>query len=593
MFDKLVKNEKVVVILMCLITFVSRCLLIYYMDGPFIYADEMGYWTHAANMAGVQWSIDGTSWYSYGYSLLLVPLFWISHNMSVVYKLALVLNAIMGVISCLLCYSIAAKLAPKLEKWVIGVLSLVVTMYPAFLAQSYIAWAETELFMLVWLLLWLVLKYEQQDEPERNGGSYKGWKRLGCAALIGLTCGYLYLVHNRTLGIMVACVMIVVLMAAFKKMRWQDGVLILMLLAAVYVVNVPVKGVLSAKAAVHFIDSDTMRGNGISSGVSKMKKLTSVDGIKGLIYSLAGQLWYLTAASGLLLFWGIKACIEKILKEKEHALFYSFTLLSFAGMTAISSLSAMKTKAIDTSQRVRLDPYFFGRYIECILGPILLIALLYLVQQALDKKALLWQGVFLLLLLCTALVLGYRLRGVSDFYVQSCSVFGLEYYRLFGEFSIPLCTAAAAVLSLCLFFGLGRVQPFRAQSAANCVLAQWGRFIAVCGICILFWGLTGLQGIRSFEMVEQRYTRQYAELFDYIGQLDADQIYVYGSYKSAADVQTRTVEKEVIRLSDDFAQIDDVEAGNYLVLETENAKQYGLDKLEVCYEYLDYVVCRK
>jgi hypothetical protein len=53
------------------------------------------------------------------------------------------------------------------------------------------------------------------------------------------------------------------------------------------------------------------------------------------------------------------------------------------------------------------------------------------------------------------------------------------------------------------------------------------------------------------------------------------------------------VEKEVIRLSDDFSQIDDVESGDYVVLETETAEQYGLDKLEVCYEYLDYVVCRK
>jgi phosphoribosylformylglycinamidine (FGAM) synthase PurS component len=137
------------------------------------------------------------------------------------------------------------------------------------------------------------------------------------------------------------------------------------------------------------------------------------------------------------------------------------------------------------------------------------------------------------------------------------------------------------------------MQPAGAESAGGSIFAQRCRLIAACGICILFWGLTGLQGIRSFEMVEQRYTKQYAELFDYISQLDADQIYVYGSYKAAADVQTRTVEKEVIRLSDDFAQIDDVESGDYVVLETETASQYGLDKLEVCYEYLDYVVCRK
>jgi hypothetical protein len=588
MLDKLLKNEKLILILICLAAFVSRCLLVYYMDGPFIYADEMGYWSHAANMAGLQWSIDGTSWYSYGYSLILVPLFWISHNMSVVYKMALVLNAIMGVISCLLCYGIAAKLAPKLEKWVIGVLSLVVTMYPAFLAQSYIAWTETELTMLVWLLLWLVLQYEHQQQKNHS----VNWKMPGCAALIGLICGYLYLVHNRTLGIMVACVLIVVLMVFLKKMRWQDGAVILAMLAAVYLLNTPVKELLKVKFEAGF--ADAVSGNSIQGGIRKIKKLASLNGIMALIFSLDGQLWYLAAASGLLLFWGIKACIEKILKEKEHALFYSFTLLSFAGMTAISSIAAMSTQAIDTSQRIRLDRYFYGRYIECILGPLLLIALLYLVQQALDKKALLWHGAFLLLLLCMALVLGYRLRGINDFYVQSCSVFGIEYYRWFGEFSIGLCTVVAAVLSLCLFFGLGRVQHAKTEHVkAGRLDFHQRRVLAVSIVCILFWGLTGLQGIRSFEMVEQRYTKQYTQLFDHIKELDVDHIYVYGSYKAAADVQTRTVDKEVIRLSDDFSQIDDVETGNYLVMEEETAEQYGIDKLEVCYEYLDYVVCRK
>jgi hypothetical protein len=193
-----------------------------------------------------------------------------------------------------------------------------------------------------------------------------------------------------------------------------------------------------------------------------------------------------------------------------------------------------------------------------------------------------------------ALVLGYRLRGINDFYVQSCSVFGIEYYRWFGEFSIGLCTVVAAVLSLCLFFGLGRVQHAKTEHVkAGRLDFHQRRVLAVSIVCILFWGLTGLQGIRSFEMVEQRYTKQYTQLFDHIKELDVDHIYVYGSYKAAADVQTRTVDKEVIRLSDDFSQIDDVETGNYLVMEEETAEQYGIDKLEVCYEYLDYVVCRK
>jgi hypothetical protein len=142
----------------------------------------------------------------------------------------------------------------------------------------------------------------------------------------------------------------------------------------------------------------------------------------------------------------------------------------------------------------------------------------------------------------------------------------------------------AFVLSLLLLAGFCRKNDIRYRQAGT---------VLVGGICVLFFALTGLQGIRSFEMVEQRYTKQYAELFDYIKGLDADQIYVYGSYKAAADVQNRTVDKEVIRLCYGVAQIDDVETGNYLVLDENTAQEYGLEKLEVCYEYLDYLVCIK
>lgn len=584
MFNIIKKNEKIMLTLMSLLVLISRCLLIYYMDGPYIYADEMGYWSHAANMAGLHWSIDGTAWYSYGYSLILAPLFLISHNMAVVYKLALLLNAVMGVISYLLCYSIAVRLAPKLERWVVGLLALVAAMYPAFIAQSYSAWAETELFMLVWLLLWLVLHYEERQS-------------LWCAGLIGLTCGYLYLVHNRTIGIMVACAMIAVLMVFVKKMRWQDAGVVLLLLLAVYCINPPIKGILNLKYTANFMDTSQGESiNTIAGGIYNMKRASSFEGMLALIYSIDGQLWYLIAASGMLFLWGVKACVDKILKEKEHVLFYSFTLLALAGMVAISTISMMRTAAIDTTQRIRLDPFFYGRYIECILGPVLLLGLLHLAQMMIDKKALLWYGTFVVLMIIMALVLGYRLRGVTDFYVQSCSVYGLEYYRWFGEFSIGLCTAVAVVLSLGLFLGLGIVGSRREgqieeeQAKAGRVKFSQLRLIAACAVCILFWALTGVQGIRSFEMVEQRYTKQYNELFDYIKGLDADRIYVCGSYKAAADIQTRTVDKEVIRLTDAATQIPSVEDGNYLVMETETAEQYGL---EICYEYMDYVVCRE
>ena len=65
--------------------------------GPFIYADEFGYWSHAAHMAGQTWAgvMNGVSWYSFGYSFWLALSFLFSDRMIVMYRIAIILNVMM------------------------------------------------------------------------------------------------------------------------------------------------------------------------------------------------------------------------------------------------------------------------------------------------------------------------------------------------------------------------------------------------------------------------------------------------------------------------------------------------------------------
>ena len=49
--------------------------------------DEYGYWTHAALFTGHDWSdvfAGHMNWYSYGYSLVLTPLFLLTHNLHLI-----------------------------------------------------------------------------------------------------------------------------------------------------------------------------------------------------------------------------------------------------------------------------------------------------------------------------------------------------------------------------------------------------------------------------------------------------------------------------------------------------------------------------
>ena len=65
------------------------------------FPDEFGYWSPAAAILGYDWSeITGLgSYYSYGYSALLVPILLLFHNAITTYRAAIVLNLVLQCLS--------------------------------------------------------------------------------------------------------------------------------------------------------------------------------------------------------------------------------------------------------------------------------------------------------------------------------------------------------------------------------------------------------------------------------------------------------------------------------------------------------------
>ena len=106
MFEKIKKQKNLILYL--LFSFIIFLFRIWYIRESNVLAirnDEYGYWTHAALFSGHDWSdvfAGHMNWYSYGYSLILTPLFWISHDLHFMYKTAIVLNGIfeIGRASC-------------------------------------------------------------------------------------------------------------------------------------------------------------------------------------------------------------------------------------------------------------------------------------------------------------------------------------------------------------------------------------------------------------------------------------------------------------------------------------------------------------
>lgn len=143
--------------------------------GFYFPADEFGYWSYAAGLAGYDWSDIASlgSYYSYGYSLILLPVFLIFKDGVIAYRAAMVVNiALLAV-----CFFIRQKMGRTFY-------AAAVVFYPTWLFYAGTTFAEILLVTLYLTTCMLLLKYLQTDN--------KRYMALMLAAMF-----YMYLVHLR------------------------------------------------------------------------------------------------------------------------------------------------------------------------------------------------------------------------------------------------------------------------------------------------------------------------------------------------------------------------------------------------------------
>lgn len=289
MISAIKKQYKLLLFFICsIIIFIFRIWYIRESNVLAIRNDEYGYWTHAALFTGHDWSdvfAGHMNWYSYGYSLILTPLFWISHNLHFMYKAAIVLNGVFAILTYILCIRCARILFPKAEHWLVLIISFMVCMYSSYITQGPIAWSETFLYLLVWLLLYLFLLFEQHPSA-----SY--------AILLSTCMGACYITHNRTIGIVTAYFIIVLFLRLTDTIGWKlFGAMLLPLLIILFV-NIDIKAYLCTVEGFGLKPK-----NGMGAQKEHLLSLLTLQGWWNLIRSLSGQMWGLMTSTFGILFW--------------------------------------------------------------------------------------------------------------------------------------------------------------------------------------------------------------------------------------------------------------------------------------------------
>ena len=374
--------------------------------------DEFGYWGIAAYLAGFDWSdaVSKIPYYSYGYSMLLVPLFWIFDNPMHIYKAAIFLNGIMLSACFLLCYDIAKKLSRETNSYILMGFALLISMYPTYVAYSNIAWSECLLIFTCWLLTWCFVGLDEK------ASSYK-------FVLIGFLSIYLYVIHQRALGILIASISVILMMKLLNKIKLKQFIMVVIPIIFLLIVHFYLKDYIQSNV---WLNASGNLTNDYSDQASKISQMFTINGLIKAFKIFLGQFFYLGAASYLVFYFGLYELVQKVGKSlitaiqtrKLEILNYenNFYLNIFLLIAILSSIAISVIFMINPN---RIDQIVYGRYTDMLVGPIILLGLLKFKAKNLISTKVLLSILASFSLLTLAVYLIIQTFGLTELVLQN------------------------------------------------------------------------------------------------------------------------------------------------------------------------------
>lgn len=366
----ILKSEKTLFLFLILLLFGISAFHIFDLCSIVMIHDEYAYWGNAAFFAGVDWfsGMKNIPYYSFGNSLILAPIFAFVDSPENMYRLSSLANVFLLLGSFIITYGISKKVFEFGNKKFGLLIIFVMLLYPAYITNVNYSWPENLLYFLTCLLIWLAVSICEK----------KNWYSF---LFFGILNGYSYAVHNRTIGIVLASCVFMILLRRLTKISIKQlilffGSLILTLAVYIYLKEFVVK----------FPVGDSV--NSYGGQINKILNIFTLDGFINFLFVLFGHIFYIGSASFLLVYFafaGICSDIFKIIKEKKfyklnlRMYFYIFTLFAFVFSVGVSVLFM-------SGELTRYDTYVYGRYAEIFIPMLMLIGIDYFIRFAREKS---------------------------------------------------------------------------------------------------------------------------------------------------------------------------------------------------------------
>ena len=423
LIENKLKNHKKFIIFMseCIFAIILFCISIRHIfeTTNLVVWDELGYWGSAAYLAGYDWSSVVTAnagYYSYGYSLILALILRLFAAGGHAYQIAILFNGLLCVCSYLLAIYVGCYFIGKEKKQYVVVFAFMVSMYGNNITQSCFAWSETVLIFLFWAIVSIFISIQHK---------YSFIKVL----LLCITLVYMFLVHTRTIGIMIAGFLGIILV--FIKNRRENSrkkiiqcVFVVCIFAILLLGGEFVKKII--KTEVWKVLPDAYLANTSSVLIGDTIRKFSINGIVEIIKTFLNRFFYWGSVSYFFIFVCIKEICVKIynnIKKGEWNIVFFFLILAMLGNFGVLSL----TLSFQGSYQALL----YGRYADIMIGPFFLIGiLLFMVNDKVKKRAVVLE---LFIYEVLQLILFYNANSIEitrDYFVANCNV---DFYKYWIE----------------------------------------------------------------------------------------------------------------------------------------------------------------
>ncbi len=369
------KPEYIVTVMLAAVVFFVNFGMVGECYNPFLFDDEMGYWMHAAEMAGLDWTgvSDIVPWYSYGYSLLLVPLIKIFNDTVMLYRAALILNLIMDVGCYFMFVYIIRRLFPKLGILPASAVAAAGMLYASYQMNAGIAWSETALLTAVTAVVLVAVKVLSKP-------SYLN------ISVFGILNVYMFTVHNRTLGIVVSAVLVVALAVICKKVTYKQFGVFAAALAAGFIADRIIKAQLVKALWIN----GTYENDAVSVAGKLKEALTSWEGFKKLIGVMAGNCFAISVGTFFLSLFVLIIIVKRGTVRLYHAgkvvksgkklsevtdvrsLMFIFIFCAFVSTYLISSVFLLHFK--------RIDHIIYTRYCDVFAGILIMTGICFMFE---------------------------------------------------------------------------------------------------------------------------------------------------------------------------------------------------------------------